>query len=106
MNSLQELIAQKEALERQIAEAQRSARSEAIAKVRVIMAEYGLTVDDLGGRGLVREARGERATKKVAAKYRDPASGQEWTGRGLKPKWLQSALASGKSLDDFLIDLQ
>ena len=104
MNSLQELIAQKEALERQIAEVQRSTRADAIAKVRAIMAEYGLTVDDLGGRGQqVREPRGERTSKKVAAKYRDAVSGQEWTGRGLKPKWLQSALASGKSLDDFLI---
>lgn len=35
------------------------------------------------------------------AKYRDPASGQTWSGRGLKPKWLSVALASGKTLADF-----
>ena len=103
MINLNELIAQKEALERQIAEAQRSARAEAIARVRAIMAEHGLTVEDLGARSAMRDPQGQRATKKVAAKYRDPSSGREWTGRGLKPKWLQSAIASGKSLTDFLI---
>ena len=41
--------------------------------------------------------------KKVAAKYRDPSTGQTWTGRGLKPKWLQAALTTGKSLEDFAI---
>ncbi len=34
---------------------------------------------------------------KVAAKYRDPTSGTSWTGRELKPKWVTSALATGKS---------
>ena len=25
---------------------------------------------------------------KVAAKYRDPATGATWTGRGVAPKWI------------------
>jgi DNA-binding protein H-NS len=101
MSTIQELLAQKAALEKQIAEAQRSARSDAIAKVKALMAEYGLTAADLAGKvtGTVKAEGG----KKVAAKYRDNASGQTWTGRGLKPKWLQAALASGKSIEDFTI---
>jgi DNA-binding protein H-NS len=39
----------------------------------------------------------------VAPKYRDPASGKTWTGRGLKPKWVTEALESGKTLDDLAI---
>jgi DNA-binding protein H-NS len=39
---------------------------------------------------------------KVAPKYRGP-DGETWTGRGLKPKWLQAALEEGKKLEDFLI---
>jgi DNA-binding protein H-NS len=27
---------------------------------------------------------------KVAPKYRDPATGQTWTGRGKAPKWIQN----------------
>ncbi len=101
MSSIQELLAQKAALEKQIAEAQRAARSDAIAKVKALMAEYGLTAADLAGKAPA--AAKPEAGKKVAAKYRDPASGQTWTGRGLKPKWLQAALASGKQLGDFAL---
>ena len=99
--SIQELLAQKAALEKQIAEAQRNARADAINKVRTLMAEYGLTAADLAGRAPA--APKAEGAKKVAAKYRDPATGQTWTGRGLKPKWLTAALASGKQLGDFAI---
>ncbi|TDM06514.1 MAG: histone family protein nucleoid-structuring protein H-NS [Ideonella sp. MAG2] len=101
MSSIQELLAQKAELDRRIAEAQRAAKSDAIAKVKALMSEYGLTAADLAGRAP--SAAKPESTRKVAAKYRDPASGQSWTGRGLKPKWLQAALASGKSLSDFAI---
>ncbi|GAA0753878.1 H-NS histone family protein [Ideonella azotifigens] len=101
MTTIQELLAQKAALEKQIAEAQRAAKSDAIAKVKSLMSEYGLTAADLAGKAPT-APKGE-GTKKVAAKYRDPATGQSWTGRGLKPKWLQAALASGKSLGDFSV---
>lgn len=37
------------------------------------------------------------------AQYRDPKSGQSWTGRGLKPLWLTQALAGGAKLDDFQV---
>jgi DNA-binding protein H-NS len=40
--------------------------------------------------------------KKVAPKYRGP-DGSTWTGRGMKPRWLTSALEEGKKLQDFLI---
>ena len=36
------------------------------------------------------------------AKYADGA-GNTWSGRGQKPKWIKAALASGKSLDHFLV---
>jgi DNA-binding protein H-NS len=39
----------------------------------------------------------------VAPKYRNNATGETWTGRGLKPKWLQAALNGGAKLEDFII---
>lgn len=46
----------------------------------------------------------KKSTGKVAPKYRNPANASEtWSGRGLKPKWLQAELNAGKSLDDFKI---
>ena len=40
---------------------------------------------------------------KVPPKYRGP-SGETWTGRGARPRWLVAAIKGGKKLDDFLID--
>jgi len=41
---------------------------------------------------------------KVAPKYRNPENPDEtWAGRGLKPRWLTTALKSGKKLEDFSI---
>lgn len=102
MATLAELLAQKAELERQIAEQQRAERSAAIAQVRQLMDQYGLTLADIGARGAPSSpAAAPRA--KVAAKYRDPATGQTWSGRGLQPNWLKAALASGKTLSDFLV---
>lgn len=38
---------------------------------------------------------------KQAAKYRDAATGETWSGRGLQPNWLKAALKKGRSLADF-----
>lgn len=99
MATLQELLTQKEALEREIELTKKRDRAEAIAKVRGLMAEYGLTLADLGGK-LPATAK-ETSRGKVAAKYRDAATGQTWSGRGLQPNWLKAALAAGRKLDDF-----
>jgi DNA-binding protein H-NS len=99
MTSVSELLAQKAAIEQQIAEAQRAERSDAVAKVRALMSEYGLTLADLS----TKSAAPKRTGAKVAPKYRDTATGDTWSGRGLQPKWLKQALASGKKISDFAI---
>ncbi|MEY8875225.1 MAG: H-NS family nucleoid-associated regulatory protein, partial [Leptothrix sp. (in: b-proteobacteria)] len=43
------------------------------------------------------------ATRKVAPKYRDPSTGETWSGRGLQPKWLKAALETGRSLEEFSV---
>lgn len=100
MANLNELLAQKAALEQQIVEAQRSQKAEAIAQVKSLMAEHGLTLADLGSRSL---AAPRRTANKVAAKYRNAATGDTWSGRGLQPNWLKAALADGARLDDFKV---
>jgi DNA-binding protein H-NS len=101
--SLQELLDQKKTLERQISELQNSKRSEAIAAIRALMAEHGLTVADISATPSSARKAAKTSGKKVAAKYRDPATGATWTGRGLKPKWLAEAIANGKQVTDFAI---
>lgn len=101
MADLKQLLAQKAELERQIAEAQRNARAEAIAKIRELMAEYGLTATDIAAR--VASSKPAKSGSKVAPKYRNPATGETWSGRGLQPKWLKQALADGRQLGDFAL---
>jgi DNA-binding protein H-NS len=97
MATLQELIAQKEALEKLIQDTRQTELAEAINQVKALIANFGLTQEDIFG-----SSRGAKKVKaegsKVAAKYRDPVSGKEWSGRGLAPKWLQ-----GREKSEFLI---
>lgn len=98
MPKLTDLLAQKAALEKQIASAQREERQAAITQVKTLMAEHGLTLADLGTR-----ANPKSSGRKVAPKYRNKASGETWSGRGLQPRWLKAALATGKKLTDFAV---
>ncbi|MBB3280373.1 histone family protein nucleoid-structuring protein H-NS [Roseateles chitinivorans] len=100
MASLKDLLAQRAALEQQIAETQERERSDAIAKVKSLMQEYGLSVADLTARAA---KTGTAKSSKVAAKYRNQATGETWSGRGLQPKWLKAAISGGAKLEDFVI---
>lgn len=78
------------------AEAARHAEvSEAKAKIKAIMSEYGLTVADLGGAS---KQSPKSPRKPVEIKYKDEATGDTWTGRGRAPKWLE-----GKDKNQYLI---
>ena len=104
MSNLQELIAQRAALEAKIGELQSSARFEAVAKVKALIVEHGLTAADISGKVSSTRVAGEpKSPSKVAAKYRNAATGESWTGRGLKPKWMTAALAGGAKIEDFAI---
>ena len=104
MASIAQLLEQKAALERQSADAQREAKSAAIAQVKALMAEHGLTLADLSARAPAAAPKAKPAgSGKVAVKYRNAATGETWTGRGLKPKWLKAQLEAGKQLSDFAV---
>ena len=109
MATLQELMSQREDLDRQIQEMTTKGRAEAIEKIRALMADSGMTLADLGGRAArgTSGSEGKAAKKepgaKVAAKYKNESTGESWSGRGLKPKWLTAAIAAGKKIEDFAV---
>lgn len=54
--------------------------------------------------GSQQKGRGSKLTgKKVAAKYRHPKTGDEWSGRGGIAKWLAAEIKAGKKKESFLI---
>lgn len=91
MTSLQELLAQKEALEQQISQLRKAERTDALQNARSLIETYDLTVDELFGKQ-------KSTTKPVAVKYRNPETGETWTGRGRAPRWLE-----GKNREDFAV---
>lgn len=98
-----ELTRQAAELEKQLQEARRAERAGVITQIKSMMAEHGLTVADLGGKAGKASGTASTAGRKVAPKYRNASTGETWTGRGLQPKWIQAAIASGKKLEDFAI---
>lgn len=71
-----------------------------IAEINQKIAAYGLTPGDLKFKTEGTRVDAPKVTKKAVVKYRD-GSGNTWSGRGLKPKWLTSALAGGAQLSEF-----
>jgi DNA-binding protein H-NS len=79
------LLAQREALEKQIEELKNAERGDAIEWILEQMSLFDVQPEDLEPRRL----RGPRKQSgPVAAKYRDPASGATWSGRGKPPRWI------------------
>jgi DNA-binding protein H-NS len=94
MASYKELRAQIAALEEQA----RAKRAEEVATViedvREKVAEYGLTPEDVFGKKARGAANAKAATKAkgtLPAMYRDPKTGQTWSGRGRAPGWIKDA---------------
>ena len=94
--SLQDILAQIEVLKEKAAVMQKAAVAGAIQDIKEKMRMFNISIDDL-----MDSSKKTRGT--VAAKYRNPATGDEWTGRGKPPKWLVAEIESGKSREDFLI---
>ena len=89
------LLAQREALEKQIEELRNAERGDAMEWIREQMALYEVKPEDLQPRSSVGQ---RKQSAPVAAKYRDPASGATWSGRGKPPRWI-----AGQDRDTYAI---
>lgn len=97
----QALLAQRTELDKQIEEARIKERNTAIdqcnellQQLRAVMKENGISNDDLQRPATAKS----KPACKVPPKYRDPATGATWTGRGKPPLWI-----AGKDRSTFQI---
>jgi DNA-binding protein H-NS len=110
--TLKELVEQKEALERLIEERRVSERKKGLDEIRDAMVRHGLTMAEVvkelslsKGKTATAATAATTAGKRVAVKYLDKATGNQWTGRGLRPKWLRDKIESGGAkIEDFLVN--
>ena len=94
MATYRQLTAQLEKLHKEMAVARDKEVAQAIADIKEKIAEYGITAEELGFSSQRTPAR-KRA---LPPKYRNPKTGETWSGRGRAPAWL-----TGKNRDRFLI---
>lgn len=97
MTTYHDLKQQAAELLRQAEELRAGDRTNALQAVRESVAEWNFTVSELGLKS------GKPVRPKQPPKYRDPASGKEWCGRGAMPKWMAGALANGATKDQFAV---
>jgi DNA-binding protein H-NS len=110
MKTYTEIQAEIAKLEKQANAARKGEVAGVVKKIKEAIAAYGLTAQDLGLSGgkasskapVERAAKAPKSGKPTTvgvAKYRDPATGKTWTGRGKPPDWIKGA----KNRDQFLI---
>ena len=98
-----ELVEQRRALDEQIERLRKEAVDKAIETIKSLIAEYDIRATDIFPHAHIhinRRARNAGADHRgrVAPKYRNPATGETWSGRGKAPLWI-----AGKDREQFLI---
>lgn len=91
------LKAQLDALQKRTEAARVAEIKAVIAQIRALVAEYGITEDQIFGRKRAKAAANSAAV--VEPKYQNPKTGETWSGRGRAPLWIRDA----KNRDRFLI---
>ena len=100
MANYRELVAQREALDKQIEESRKAELGAAIAQARQLIAEWNLTAEDCGFRSTA--GKKSKPASTVLAKYKG-SNGETWSGRGKAPNWLKALEAAGRRREEFLI---
>ncbi|MES2938460.1 MAG: H-NS histone family protein [Pseudomonadota bacterium] len=101
-----ELMEQIETLRLEAEKARAAEIQGVIDRIREAIKFYNLTPEDLGFAALaspsVRAASSGRSRSKSgrAPKYSD-GTGNVWSGRGPRPRWLKEALSKGAQLEQF-----
>ncbi|MFP4890820.1 H-NS family nucleoid-associated regulatory protein [Paraburkholderia sp. EG304] len=98
MASYKQLTAQLEKLHKEVAAARDKEVAQAIADIKQKIAEYDLTAEELGFTSAAAKPR-RKSSATAVAKYRNPRTGETWSGRGRSPGWLV-----GKNRERFLIE--
>ncbi|PKO56607.1 MAG: transcriptional regulator [Betaproteobacteria bacterium HGW-Betaproteobacteria-21] len=112
--TLTELNRLQKRVETEIKRRSDTARRDLIKRMQKMVAEQGLTLEEVLGtvsttseKATTKPAKAAKIkkaakpTKVSVIKYRNPANpDQGWSGRGRKPQWALDWLAQGKSLDE------
>jgi DNA-binding protein H-NS len=100
----EELKAKIDAANEELARRSQEKRGEIVRQIYDLAQSIGATVRIEDGKvtSITKAVSNKRGS--VPIKYRNPKNPQEvWSGRGIKPKWMQRELDEGASLDLFKV---
>ena len=95
MTSYAEYVEQIAKLQSLAEAARKDELSGAIRKIKELMQLHGITVEDLSSGTRAKPA---KVKSTVAPQFKNPETGETWTGRGRAPRWLD-----GKDREQFRI---
>ena len=87
-DALKEISTQEENLKNE----KKKLKKRALDEIYQIVEKIGLTPEEV-----------YKALTPTAAKYRDPATGKTWTGKGMPPTWFKKWKADGNDPKELLI---
>lgn len=95
MSTHKELLAQAQALFEEAARLKAQERAGVIAEIKATMREHGIDIRMLGNSS-------QPVQRPVRVKFRGP-DGQEWSGRGIAPRWIRSLEDAGRTRAEFAV---
>lgn len=102
LNEKQEIEKQIQKLKRKMRTIHTRQRRPVITSIVRSMIEYEITPEEITE---AYEKRNQRATSKATApaRFKNPKTGDTWTGRGRPPRWIVEAESKGQNRENFLI---
>ena len=80
-----------------------SAKASFLDEVKARAATLGVSLADLVGLGGANTAGGPKAAGPTGVKYRNPKTGETWSGRGRPARWITELEAKGQKRETFAV---
>jgi DNA-binding protein H-NS len=104
MSEYQDILKKIAELEQKASAMRETERAAAIVQIKSLMETFAIQPGEIVGKAAPASPKKmkTKSASKAPAKYRD-SGGNEWSGRGLQPRWLRAELAKGGTIESFII---
>ncbi|KVF25128.1 H-NS family nucleoid-associated regulatory protein [Burkholderia vietnamiensis] len=94
----EELLLRRARLDAEIAAVRSARQSEVIVQIVKLMHEYDITVEAI--QMWIETEHGDKRRRRIRPRYWNPQTGETWSGRGKRPRWM-----AGRDPEEFLLTM-
>ncbi|MBE0624183.1 MAG: H-NS histone family protein [Burkholderiales bacterium] len=94
----EELLLQRARLDAEIAAVRSARQSDVIVQIVKLMHEYDITVEAI--QMWLETEQGDKRRRRIRPRYWNPQTGETWSGRGKRPRWM-----AGRDPNEFLLTM-